>query len=1264
MRKDSLPTKSLGSTTAWLSLMVFLGLPTAAPGEAPRNADELRTAMAALHKTYAPYLRSFPAPLAARSRQAIGPAWRSRFEVRRATDGTVPEPPAWFAPDFDDSAWEAVDLPEWRYEAVGPREAVSCIAWYRAQFPAAPTADGKRAVLVFEGVDWEAQVWLNGQYLGAHRGYYEPFQIDVTPLLAERNVLAVRVIDGPKYGEPVAFWSLFTLAPAARQRYTPGAAQSVPGHRGNDVLVGSGYGIHRDVYLETTGDPYIEEVFVRGYPERGKTIARVEVRAAAPCEATLAVEVLPENFEGQPYLAERTCALPAGPSEQAVTIDVPEAMLWSPDAPNLYRCRVTIERAGETVDGKDALFGYRSLAMVSPQNPREGLQEGTLLLNGRPIFLRGTSVNGLNELAYWGQTDQLLDVLLMLKAAHFNAVRSCQHVCGPEVRELMDRLGIMSEQDQGGGRNLTAPAASAQMTQTGTTLARACYNNPGVVVLSFANECRFDPTDVIRAALAFDPDRIIAPISGHPHGGNPQPYEGTTGYDLPDEQWARVIDNFHAYRGWYAMPGEIWNLSKRLPPGRMILVGEYGVEALDGYDTMARHYPAHFKKTPPPEADTLWGHVQVEKASRPQITGFRGRRPANLGQYIEASQTYQADACTEVTKAWRLSPRRIAGYFHFHFIDVLPASWPKSIVSHDCCPKKAYFAMAQVNQPLVPLLEITNQGKAMELWLANDLPRPVENAQLHWEIRDAGKPLAGGAVPAVVPASDARRVAEVDISAVPDAAEVVTVKLLLVDSKDEVLAQYEQELFLRAWRQRDQIWSAATASDGPAAKAPTPPPAMKLWKEIDLAAWRGSFVSPGDLDGDGNVDFLLSQMGPYTTPARLIAVNLEGKKLWEVGSETPRTGVSGVGREPTCRGIASVVDVDGDGRAEALAELWEEDKPWLVLLEGKTGKVRRRIPSPLDMSVRKPEGFRGWRPVPMALIVHLDGADAPPTIVLKYEASNTIPTHAVGLDSQLNVLWRHEMRPTAMGHIPTVADLDGDGREEVVLGETALGQGGKILWQRDFGIHADCTAVADLADSPGREVLVSICQKGPMYCLSARGDTLWKKSREDVPHGQAVWTGDFLPDRPGTEVIVLRSGHIGDFLTLSGTDGGEIARFQHEGELHAYPDFPVAVHWTSPDTSALWVPVDRRLVDGRGHTVANLGSLDKHVVARLGSGASKQALAPQAIAVDLRGDARQELIVYQPYAGQAVFVFTQPDSDAKPKPYAPQPSAYHARTYF
>ena len=784
---------------------------------APTTEAELKAHVEQLRAYYRPYLRSLPKTLDVRTRVDLSGTWRSKFELTQAASGTRLEPPDWWRPDFDDSDWQPVTVPEWRYgmESQKDRMPQSCILWYRTAFSASRPPSDRRVFLVFAGVDWEAEVWLNGSLLGRHKTYYEAFRFDVTGRLKEQNVVAVRVIGGPRFGAPIFEWSILPDVPATDQRYVRDFAKSVAGYRTGMLHCGSGFGIHREVFLETTAVARVSEVLVRGDVHSGQAKLVVETDANADKELTFEVQILPENFEGLSFQAAAPRRVPAGAGQHTLTVPMPGARLWQPAAPCLYRCRVLLRDGDRTVDAQDVLFGFRSFSLVTPANPRPGLPEGMFLLNDQPVFLRGTNVSpSLNAFWYWHQEDRLLEALLMAKAAGFNAIRACEHVLFPEVRELLDRLGLMSEQDQGGGHNTpqdgytngNKPADVAELVRAGRVLARECYNHPGVVLLSVASETHFDPRGIVEGVRAVDPERILVPISGNMKDWGTA-YDGPPGYPLPPECWNNVIDDFHCYYGWYSQKGEVWKFSRRRPPARLVTVGEFGAEALDAYATMARHHPPHFPPTPPSTADALWGHVQVEKADGRQIIGFRGQRPANLGQYIEASQKYQADVLAELTTGFRLSPRSIGGYFQFHFIDALPAHWPKSIVSHNLRPKPGYFEMAQLNQPVVPLFQIVRQGAGLELWLANDRPQAVANARIRWTIQVAGKTVIDGEQPAEAPPLDAVRIATIDLSAIPPESPVATISLTLADAAGNPLSRYQREVFLQAWRLQAAVFS-------------------------------------------------------------------------------------------------------------------------------------------------------------------------------------------------------------------------------------------------------------------------------------------------------------------------------------------------------------------------------------------------------------------------------------------------------------------------
>lgn len=797
---------------------------------APTNERELARRVEQLRAAYAPFLRSLPEPLPAPDRVSLNGPWRFTFEVKdppRKTNAIPPAPP-WYTVDFDDSAWETTTVPEWRYRTRGHDNAfdvdkvdkwlgyrgdrqTSQICWYRRTFTAKKPAAGKRLWLCFDGVDWEAHVYLNGRLLGKHRIYYEPFRFDVTDKIRPgSNTLAVRVVDGHEFGEPMTYWATFPDIRAKCQRYTPDRSQSIPGNLPIGYHCGTGFGIWRDVYLEQTGPVRVDAVFVRNDLSDGQARVRVELDSDAARSVRLAVQLLPENFEGQVYEKRLSAELRSGANVVTTTIPMPNAKVWSPETPYLYRCRVWVQVDGQRSDARDVLFGCRSFRLAQPKarsaghsksaggkssasGPATGstdLPEAMFLLNGRPCYLRGTNIQGLNAYAYWGQRERLIHTVLLLKAGNFNAVRACQHVQMPEVREVLDRLGMMSEQDQGGGCHGKLPDGIRRKPhiQTGRVLARVTYNNPGVVLICFGNEHRFDTEPIVRAVLEVDPQRVVKPISG-------RFFHKQTPLKLPRELLPNVIDDGHTYAGWYGkVIPQTWGYPPPVSGGdqRMVTIGEFGAEALDSYETM-KTYPPQFAP-PPPNADTLWACSQVEKHDVRQLVGL-GRDPKNLAEYIEASQNYQEALVADRAIQMRLLARKVAGYFHFHFLDVVPVFWPKAIVSHDHRPKKAYYQLAQINQPVVALPRLSGQRPdSMTIWVANDLPEAFADATVRWTIRVGEQVLLSGQAQTDVPGLNAVQVQTVDLRPVTQEHSVFDLVLTLLDRQGRVVSRYQRQV--------------------------------------------------------------------------------------------------------------------------------------------------------------------------------------------------------------------------------------------------------------------------------------------------------------------------------------------------------------------------------------------------------------------------------------------------------------------------------------
>jgi len=254
-----------------------------------------------------------------------------------------------------------------------------------------------------------------------------------------------------------------------------------------------------------------------------------------------------------------------------------------------------------------------------------------------------------------------------------------------------------------------------------------------------------------------------------------------------------VIDDGHPYSGWYGkVAPQSWSFGQVFSPRRMVTLGEFGAEALDAYETM-RGYPPQFAP-PPPGADTLWAASQVQKHDVKQIAGL-GRNPTNLAEYIEASQNWQEAVLADKVTGMRLSPRAIAGYFHFHFIDVVPVFWPKSIVSFDHRPKKAYFSSRSSTSRFVALPQLSGaRPDAMTLWIANDLTEAFPKATLHWTVDSGNERLLEGRETLDVPALGAVKGGTVDLAPVVAKHPSFQLALDVADRGGRPLSRYTRQV--------------------------------------------------------------------------------------------------------------------------------------------------------------------------------------------------------------------------------------------------------------------------------------------------------------------------------------------------------------------------------------------------------------------------------------------------------------------------------------
>lgn len=297
----------------------------------------------------------------------------------------------------------------------------------------------------------------------------------------------------------------------------------------------------------------------------------------------------------------------------------------------------------------------------------------------------------------------------------------------------------------------------------------------------------------------------------------------------------------------------------------------------------------------------------------------------------------------------------------------------------------------------------------------------------------------------------------------------------------------------------------------------------------------------GDLDGDGRYDVVVKHPGhviwcwnqsgperwqPSPDTYKLDAYTMAGRRLWHRDLGWPIE--QGLWYSPYL-----VYDLDGDGCAEVAVKTGEGDPrdaegrvvsgpEWVSVWDGSTGEEIARAPWPGR------EGFASYDTMcrHFLSVAYLDG-HTPCLLVQRGNYGRVIVDAYQLRDSRLDRLWRYDNQDYGSqywgqgAHYTQIGDLDGDGRDEIVLGCVALDDDGTPLWSVGKG-HPDYVFLGDVDPArPGWEVFLGIeppQQRGGNILVDARtGQAIWQL---EVPTGHVGIDGmcsDIDPTSPGLE---------------------------------------------------------------------------------------------------------------------------------------------------
>ena len=378
----------------------------------------------------------------------------------------------WFKPGLPTDKWDKVAVPH--CYSTDPRYHYHTgTAWYlRKLTPPSPTKDG-RAFIRFDAVFYQATVWLNGQLVGTHEGGYTPFEFDVTGLLADENLLAVRVNNA---------WSTATI---------PGAKTKVAYQSLNygQLYPWMNYGgITRPVTLITRPALYVDKVKIETLPDLTAKTARLDIRvyvqnrSSQPWNARDLGLTLHRSGKKVPATVKVTGPELAPQSDALIQIQADlakeDVALWSFDSPALYEAEIT---AG--ADISRITFGIRTVEVRGTK----------LLLNGEALSLGGC--NRPLDSPGNGSTDPqavLEKDLRMIKSAGMELSRISHYPVSTELLDWADRNGLLIISEAGNWQltpaQMSDPAMRANYQKQAREMMERDWNHPSVIAYSLGNE--------------------------------------------------------------------------------------------------------------------------------------------------------------------------------------------------------------------------------------------------------------------------------------------------------------------------------------------------------------------------------------------------------------------------------------------------------------------------------------------------------------------------------------------------------------------------------------------------------------------------------------------------------------------------------------------------------------------------------------------------------------------------------------------------------
>jgi hypothetical protein len=595
--------------------------------------------------------------------------------------------------------------------------------WYRNSFIVPDSFAGKRIWLNFDGINWKAEVFCNGQPVGRIDGAFIRGRFDITSLvqLGKANRLAVLIRKvahpGTMHTKSLKHWDPNGGALGAD---SPTFLASV-GWNWLPTIPGREIGIWNKVYLSTTGDVSLADPFVTTdlpLPDtsRADLTIRVDVQnhSPQPRQGLLRGSIGDLHFT----LPVSLDALASRQIVQSLSIDRPR--LWWPNGSGeqaMYRLNLQFEISGKISDSKEIGFGIRKFTYEIHNNIL------FIYVNGHRLLIRGGNW-GIPEGLLRSDSEGYDNRVRLHRDMNFNMIRNWVGMTAhDEFYDACDKYGIMIWDDFW----LANPSDGPDPTDHEMFIANArdkirrIRNHPSLALYCGRNEGQ-PPEDLDqamrRATEELDGTRFYLSNSAAGIVTGHGPYE----MQAPEWYFANRGASLHSELGIVAVP-PVESMRAMLPPEKLWPIND------------------------------LWGLHDLSQARGPaylaQIERYYGPSE-NIEDFCRKAQMLNMECSKAMLEAWQ--SKQGGGCL----IWMTQSAWPSLICQaydYSFEPTAAYFGLKKASEPI----HILWDSHANEIKVANDTIGDLRGVTAEAEIYDfAGNRRWQRSMAIDIPAASAR----------------------------------------------------------------------------------------------------------------------------------------------------------------------------------------------------------------------------------------------------------------------------------------------------------------------------------------------------------------------------------------------------------------------------------------------------------------------------------------------------------------------------